>query len=361
MPGRRAQPVVDTALCRRCQATPPVVTVRTEPLCAPCFRNYVSSKVVKRMESFRVRHADPDRPPRTLLLPLSHGAGSTALLEILTRHVRSQAERTGRKGFRLHVVHVEEPADSDDERRHAELQGEVERRFPEHRYSSASLEDFFANAELHVDGLVPARSGGRSSLADAMSSLDDSTSRADLLYILRRKLVGDFARRHDCEAILWGDSTTTLAERTIAQTAKGRGFSVPWIVASADSHHHSIPSHYPLQDLLARELAAFTTMTEPAVDNLVLPRDARQPVSARENTVDDLMRQYFDSVERDHPSIVANVVKTAGKLRPPALRDAMELCELCEMPLSGHAPPKSRLCHGCVRTLSNVRGERAGT
>jgi cytoplasmic tRNA 2-thiolation protein 2 len=352
MPGRRTIPI-DKALCRRCQTDPPAITVRTEPLCAPCFVKYVSTKIVKRMESFRVRHTDPGRD-RILLLPLSFGSSSTTLLHTLSRHLQGQAEKTGRTGFRLHVLHVHLPEDHG----YATILDDVARSYPDHSYTTAHLKNVLSQEDF--PGLFPTpqedthtsndSSAGVPVLDVLLARLDSATSRADLVQILLRKLVVQVAKEHGCEAVLWGDSTTRLAERTLAETAKGRGLAVPWIAADGDSLH-GMPFYCPMRDLLSKEITSFTTLVDPPLRPIIAEPEVKIAASTKSITIDGLMKQYFESVEEDYPSIVANVVKTSGKLQTPSLADIEKQCELCDMPLDGQAPERSRLCYACIRTL----------
>lgn len=356
MPGRRDARTVDPALCRRCQANQPAITIRTEPLCNDCFTKYVSTKVVKRMESFRVRHSEPGRE-RTLLLPLSFGAGSTVLLHLLTQHLQGQLEKTGRTGFRLHVLHAEDvsiTASPGDESRLEQARA----RYPMHSYSSIPL----AGTKEDMTALLPigatvdtSDASDRMDLSAFLASLDSPTSRTDALQILRRKTILNFAKANSCEAILWADSTTRLSERILAETAKGRGFSLPWVVADGESPH-GLPFYFPMRDLLSKEIASFASVTNPPLEELIIKDETKQAISMRDTTIDGLMKQYFQSVEREYPSIVANVVKTAGKLQQVSLHEIETQCELCDLPLVEAAPEKSRLCYGCIRTLGTDTG-----
>lgn len=363
MPGRRDAGPIDTALCRRCQQSAPAITVRTEPLCKACVHKYVSTKVVKRMESFRVRHSEPEQE-RTLLLPLSLGVCSIALLQILSQHLKGQVEKTGRTGFKLHVLHVED--DSSQAESESATYEQVKQRYPEHTYSRSSIPDIFSLEDtLHSipamtdNELVSDGAEDTAKFEHFLSSLDSATSRADATEILRRKLIAHFAKSNNCEAVLWGDSTTRLAERTLAETAKGRGFALPWIVTDGESPC-GVQSFYPMRDLLSKEIAAYTKLVDPPVDDLALFDEPKAAVSTKNTTIDELMKQYFVSVERDYPSIVANVVKTAGKLQGPALSEIELQCEVCGMPLYGHAPERSRLCYGCIRMLPSSAGRPIG-
>ena len=349
----------EPSLCRRCHNEPADIVLRVEPLCRGCFCKYVATKVVKRMESFRVRHSTPG-VKRELLLPLSYGCCSTALLYILSQHLRGQIEKTGRTGYHLHVLHIIDGESAGDDA----MWQAVQERFPEHTYSRRQLSDVLAlnSISTFFSQLGHAQHDATEvfdieRFDQLLASYKPATSRADVSQILRRRLISHHARQHHCEAILWGDSTTRLAERTLAETAKGRGFSLPYIV-SDDEPALGIPSHHPLRDLLGKEVAAFPALSEPTFDELVIRNEPKPAVSTKNTTIDDLMRQYFASVENEYPSVVANVVKTATKLHTLSA-DELELagrCELCDMPLDGEAPERSRLCYGCIRTLPIATG-----
>lgn len=354
MPGRRLPDnPIDDSLCRRCQAVEPAIVVRTEPLCRSCFSKYVQTKVVKRLESFRVRHSEPG-DERAVLLPLSLDACSVTLLHVLSRHLKGQVEKTGRTGYKLCVLHVKGIRAHDEARGANLLFSQLKERFPEHEYHAVELSDALSlegvSRVLH-DGTV-----NTSQPQDAEQSLcrtlDQSTSfssRQDLEQVLRRRLVVQYAKDHDYESIIWDYSATKLAERTLAETAKGRGISLPWVVADGESLH-GVLCYHPLRELLNKELRSYVSFIDPPFDERFLAAEIKPIVSTKNTTIDDLMEQYFDSVEKDYPSIVANVVRTTGKLQAPALSQ-MQQCELCESPLEGHAPEKSRLCYSCIRML----------
>lgn len=305
------------------------------------------------METFRVRHSEAGQE-RILLLPLSFGPGSISLLHVLSQHLNGQVEKTRRTGFKLHVLHVQDDTSEASDKNGKSLE-KVASRYPEHVYSLSPLSDLFSFAEASplpacADNISADGVPNLERLKLLLGSLESATSRTDMTQVLMRKLIVAFAKRHRCEAVVWGDSTTSLAERILAETAKGRGFSLPWIVADGESPH-GIPFYYPMKDLLSKEIAAFASLVDPPLDDLILNDTAKPVVSMKNTTIDDLMKQYFESVEREYPSIVANVVKTTGKLEATSLSLVENQCELCDMPLDGQAPERSRLCYGCIRTL----------
>jgi cytoplasmic tRNA 2-thiolation protein 2 len=325
------------------------------------------------MEGFRTRHTQPGQQ-RKLLLPLSFGASSVSLLHILDKQHQAQMTRTGRTGFSLHILHitVTEKVDVDSmERIHL-----AKDRFPNHEFSTVSLYDIFAE-----DGLKSRRNGeanpsvisgnGDSSprLENLLAALPSASSRADVLSILRTRLAVNFALMSSCEAILWGDSTTKLAERVLAETAKGRGFSLPWQVEDGESPY-GVAFYYPMRDVLKKELLSHIDMIEPSLKALVSPdafQSTQAPPSAKNTTIDALMQQYFESVEEYYPNIVSNVVRTTGKLHASDSTNR-QVCRLCKLPVTdellgtnGWEGDQTRttamerseheLCYGCARSV----------
>jgi cytoplasmic tRNA 2-thiolation protein 2 len=108
---------------------------------------------------------------------------------------------------------------------------------------------------------------------------------------------------------------------------------------------------------LSKEVNAYVGFVEPSLEGIVV-RDGdgggggtAMPTMMKNSTIDDLTKAYFSGVEVDYPSIVANVVRTTSKLQARTLQDVEAHCELCDLPLEGQAPERSRLCYGCIRTM----------
>ena len=346
--------------------------------------NYVGTKVAKKMESYRVRNASLEQQ-RTVLLPLSFGVSSVILLHILDRQINTQVERTSRTGYSIHVLIVDESilnGGSHDTERESLLKG----RYPRHEFSVVPLEDVFdsqtyPDIELPRLGVVDAEYSALSNkrrLHNLMASLPSATSRSDIASVLRARLIVSFGKLRGCHSVVWGDSTTRLAEKTLSETAKGRGFSLPWQTADGSSPH-CITFHYPLRDLLKKELVTYSTLTSPSLTPLITPGTSSAQVSAssKDTTIDDLMCQYFESVEQYYPSIVANVVRTSSRLDAPTLSNGYKPCSVCGLPvengtqglhgwggdqvekLNEHVGSTASdindkaLCYGCARSTLN--------
>jgi cytoplasmic tRNA 2-thiolation protein 2 len=338
-----------------------------------CFARYIHTKCIKRLESFRVNFGAEKQ--RRVLVPLSFGFSSISLLHVLDLHLKTQRSKTGRTGFEISAVYIQEPGRTVQAE---ELLGKVRAQYPDHDYASLPLHDVFRLVpdDASLKTLVPrdennADSSTEEQLANMINSLTSATARADVISTLRTRLIVEHAKLTDCESILWGDSTTTLAQKTLAETAKGRGFSLPWQISDGESPF-GLQFHYPLRDVLKKELISYVNMADSDLASLVHETSGptQASTSSKNTTIDDLMKQYFESVEENFPSIVANVVRTTGKLqvRPDALSDPH--CSLCSMPVpegrfgihgwggdqhdgsnAESEDTKRNICYGCTRSL----------
>jgi len=331
------------------------------------------------MESFRVRFSTDQQ--RKILLPLSFGVSSISLLHVLDRHLKTQAEKTRRTGFSLSILYVD-TSSVETSCPNESLSVLVQERYPDHQYASLPLHEVFdlAGKDTSLLDLLPSAStrtdlSAAGKLSSLLSSVTSATARADVISSLKTRLVVEYAKSNGCEGVLWGDSTTKLAQKTLAETAKGRGYSLPWQVSEGESPY-GITFNYPVRDVLKKELVSFVELSEPPLSPLIHEPSSgatQAPVSSKSTTIDDLMKQYFESVEENFPSIVSNVVRTSGKLEavPGSMSDPK--CSLCHMPVPGGrfgihgwggdqeagletpvVEGARGLCYGCTRSIPHV-------
>ena len=339
----------ESPLCVRCTALPSTHMIRNERLCTDCFLKYISTKVIKRMEAARVR-GSYDEKPRRLLLALSGGSSSVSLLHILDAHISGQVKKSARPRYELLVVHVklEGGQEVDIER--------LRRRFPRHVFEVVLPEQ--SNVAL---------STSKAETKIPLQSLTSPTSRADLASITLRNTLLSHASRRVCAGILIAQSTTSLAESILSATAKGRGSSLPWLASDnedPEASPYGVAVYYPMRDVLRKELLQFVRVSA-LEDCIVQESEVRVgTVNSKDKTIDDLMRGYFASVEEGFPSVVANVVRTCGKLQPPIGMERWERCHLCKLPFeeegnAGGALDTRRagedgglgMCYGCRQSV----------
>ena len=305
-----------------------------------CFARYVQTKVTKRLEANKLR-APFKEAPKSLLLPVSLGSSSVVLLYVLDQILHYEESRTSRCSFQLHVLFIDQKA-TQKPTSYEESWSVLMERFPSHRYSWVRLDEIFDYDDLSGFEADPHTITGMSyqdvdrnhALETLLANMSSQASRSDMIGILRSRLVTAFAKTDECECILYGDSTTKIAERVLTETAKGRGGALPWLTEDGQSPH-DLKVVYPMRDLLRKEIAAYARMIKPSLESIILESRTSSvgPISAKENTIEDLMGQYFESVEENYPSIVANVVRTSSRLIAPVAQGP--LCKLCRLAVPG--------------------------
>ncbi|KAI1484512.1 hypothetical protein F5X96DRAFT_438604 [Biscogniauxia mediterranea] len=456
----------------------------------------------------------PSSPPQRYLVALSLGPSSTALLRVLCENARRQKGRRGRGGVRfdLAVVHVDTSCVDDaaaadgssssnskrhrHHRRHSKQGGGEEEEekdnkktdpltpyralFPEVAdFRVVPLSSVLRDPDVDWSALPlpppPPPSPRRRSPEEEEHATDDDdddddqrlrvmfsrlpspSARADVRRLLVRRALLTTAAAAAVEEmsqppppLLLGYSTTALAELTLSETAKGRGFAVPAaasdgvvpvrVVVVADPSPSRPPSpdsdsslfrealknsspspeeqktakaktktktvhihvYSPLRELFRKELVSYLRSSSTseelaaALPDLGLSSSsssssaalspsssaAAAVVSHRDLSIDDVVARYFGEVEAAYPSVVANVVRTTGKLllRRPAEGveegdegrgggGGEERCGLCGMGLDVEGSERWRgeigegeeerdgdgrrkkLCYGCERSV----------
>jgi cytoplasmic tRNA 2-thiolation protein 2 len=349
---------------------------------------YINVKFTKRMASYRLEVSKENtRALTSFLLPVSFGVSSVTLLYLLDQRLSQQPARLAGTGIRLHIVTIDSSA-VEPSLPISELIECLRQRFPRHEYSVIPLADLFERGDIS-DASPGSEATNDSALTqDAqiskgaklerfISSLPSATSRTDIVRILKTNLLVQTAKSLGCKGILWGDTTTKLAERTLAETAKGRGFSIPWQISDGESPF-GMAFYYPLRDLLRKELVTFSERLAPPLTPLIAasnrPRE-NESAPTKNTSIDGLLGQYFASVEENFPNIVANVVRTSDKLSAPAHNHEDTSCSLCGcyvtdygeqssvvaniplgqielLKLAGGNDGAVQFCHGCRVSLS---------
>ena len=263
-------------------------------------------------------------PPKKLLLPVSMGISSISLLHILDAQLRIRLEQGRSAGYALHLLHVDHSSIPNNMSHKSKIE-DLRKIFPLHPLSSIPIEDCF-DFDFDIEAALtngsvsstqgPSPADNQERLHHMLSAAKSATSRIDLTEIIRRRLIAAFALKHGCDGVLYGDTTTRLAQRTLSETAKGRGGLLPQLTGDCMTGD-GIYCCYPMRDLLKKELSIYADITDPQLTPLVAEKDAGKPLvaSSKDSTIDGLMRQYFETVEESYPSIVANVVRTTAKLK----------------------------------------------
>ncbi|KAG8165659.1 hypothetical protein KVR01_004211 [Diaporthe batatas] len=392
-----------STLCRRCNENEVTHTIRSEPTCGPCYRKYVQMKAVKRLEAASKEIRAAPTQTKKVLVGLSFGVSSSSLIHMLYESVESQLKKRPTPAYDPVVVHVE--TDTGD--RTSSSPSQTKRlldKFSE-RYPRFTFRRIPLTSALDLDTIdwssLPVAPGEKEKepgerLHNFFTRLPSTTSRADIVRLLVRHILISTALAEGCHALFLGCSTTALAALTLAETAKGRGFTLPWVINDGPQPVHAfttappptdagsdtpaqaatgrevarLPIYYPLREVFRNEVIEYAGLVSPPLTDLVLPSDAAGPgaavVSHRDVSIDDVMTRYFDEVEASYPSIVANVVRTTAKLERLGEDGDDVSCGLCGMGLDeqgnkrwegeigdAEASEYGSLCYGCQRSMRN--------
>ena len=332
--GESSEDSVPQHQCARCRAQIATISVRNERLCQDCFQKYVSSKVLKRFESSRIR-AGYNQVPKRILLVTVCDISSICLCDVTQQLRRRRLERHQDPGYTVHVLYVDESIVCGDLNAVENLET-IRRIFPDHSCDIIRLEELGVASDLSESILQDQRPSlqdlhdPRHILQHAVSSLKSTSSKVDFVEKLRNRLVETFAAREKFDHIMYSDSTTRLAERILAETAKGRGGS---LLALTDDHATAdgIPCLYPMRDILEQEIHTYAETSIPTMLPVINMASAKRAAFFSDSdSIDGLMAQYFSSVEIAYPSIVANVVRTSHKLVVDSNAISPERCNLCQ-------------------------------
>lgn len=364
-----------------------------------CYEQHIAQRVVKALakpyKEAKDQLANTASSRARYLCGLSFGHSSAAMAHVLDQNLQGLHEKKLRVAYEVHAVHIDtdlsDAVNSSSSSRAAQLLERYKKRLPNISMECVPLSDalkldtidWSALPELRMD-LKPAQR-----LRTMLEALPSVSSRVDILRLLVRHLLLSLTLQQGHHALLLGCTTTALAELTLAETAKGRGFAVPWQVGDGPvpvttfSRHGeeppqgqtavgtekaTVPVYYLLRDVFKREVATYTGLVQPSIRELIEDAGPGSTtiVSHKELSIEDVMARYFEEVEESYPSVVANVVRTSGKLK--RVKNG-EGCAICGMDLDEQGDTrwkgeigeetngtkrkevKARLCYGCERSI----------
>ena len=350
---------VSTAVCLDCHKNESEIEIRKRRLCNECFRKYLSSKILKRMETYRFKNQVGNAKKR-LLLPISGGVSSLVLLQVLDAQIKKQLSQQNRTAYDLVLVHLvlDEHTGGETKKWWEDLQGCYET----HTFvSPMNMSEVFQNdkqieTDLQLLGLTRQESEpDKQFLGRLFTSTRSATSRSDLAELLLKRLIVATAKAQACDSILWGHSDSKLAAKALSEVAKGRGGSVPNELADGPSPW-GLHFNYPLRDLFKTELQLYLSTSSDSIKACLFgnEQDDEPPVSLRSTSIDTLLSTYITSQGEKYPSIMANVVRTASKLQVPSA-DQGRKCGLCALPII-MGDNTQRLCYGCKRMKQDIKG-----
>jgi cytoplasmic tRNA 2-thiolation protein 2 len=156
------------------------------------------------------------------------------------------------------------------------------------------------------------------------------TSKEDLIEIYTRRAIFMEARKWDCNVILFGVNSTNVAIKALANTAKGKGMSL-----SDDISLECIENGIeflkigfviarPLRDTLVEEIGFYNRFNNVGSSN----HPSITTGMSKKVSIDRMTADFLAGLQRDFPSTVSTISKTAFKINSADL-DGGVACVLC--------------------------------
>ncbi|EGD89737.2 hypothetical protein H112_03373 [Trichophyton rubrum D6] len=335
----------------------------------------------KRMDKYK---DGPKGKTPTLLLPLSFGVSSLSLLHLLDDQLaHHRGNEYKRVPYKLHILSVQSPSLDVPERAETTRLGLLRSAFPEHTFTEIPFHSIFRYDENVAEFMLQHPTGSDindTSISDEdrleafRSSLSTMTSRADFDNVLLRKLVLAFANSEGCDGVLWGDSDTRLAAKTLAGVANGRGTALPWEVCDGPTPW-GVHFTFPVRDIFKSELVQYASVRFPDLLSKIGLKDPKvfNEQATKNMSISELMTQYVEQQGEKYPGVMANIVRTIDKLQPSQLHPGLQ-CVYCGVPLESAQMDPSTLsileerdltsdkevkskptCYGCARTFLDFK------
>lgn len=361
--------------------------VRKRNLCTPCFTRYIDSKILKRMESYRMKISNSHERKR-LFLPVSGGVSSLVLLSVLDAQLHKQMSKQGRTAYDLVVGHIDMTVSHATSTAHSivdpQWYQELTKRYPTLNFQPAvNITDVFqTDGTLAYDiatclnlSLADINSNA-TTYNHLLNACTTATTLNDIQQIILHRFIVALARCHDCSAIIYGHSDTRLAALALADVAKGRGGAVPGDIADGFSQILEMRVNYPARDLFKSELELYAQLQDTGLVEMLAPGEqqvvggdgavdgkttGKGVVSVKSMSIDELLTGYITREGKKYPSIMANVVRTVGKLQASEDGEA-RYCRLCRGVILtssanavGGGEGGQELCYGCVRMKQEIK------
>ncbi|XP_032668107.1 cytoplasmic tRNA 2-thiolation protein 2-A isoform X2 [Odontomachus brunneus] len=167
---------------------------------------------------------------------------------------------------------------------------------------------------------------------EILTSLSDSTSRADFLDKLRGKLLVSAARKLNCNKVFVADSTMDIATKVLGDICLGRGAQLSTRAAFCDAQCADIKILKPMRDFTQQELIYYSEchMLNPVKSKKI--EVTIQPATS----IQALTYNFTVGLESQFSGTASTVMRTAEKLSAKSSKDNQDLennCVLCNASL----------------------------
>lgn len=345
-------------ICKRCKKEQTTVVSRKDTFCENCFIRFIRGKQRKQMQDdkFKVKFNDKISRPR-LLLDMRNNHESYVLLDILISMFNEQLSQGPKaiRGFDLIVCIIN---DFKDKEYQVNLKS-IYKYYTEDElvrlgidFVNVDVDSFVAdngletlrldlqNFQTYIVENIP-NSDRIQTYNELLSQIADKSTRDDIKSIIHEDLIIKTARDKNCSIVLKPNSMTRMAVDILSDTIRGRGAEIP--IKSTNKYMGNFEILNPLRDVLNAEIKMYSNIKKlNDLSPILKLKSSISDVSTKNKTVDDMVTEYFDTLEVEYPETVSTVVKIGAKLTNPVSSNTEKTnntCEICKVAIY-HDPKK---------------------
>ncbi|KAI8088967.1 uncharacterized protein BX664DRAFT_262685 [Halteromyces radiatus] len=254
------------------------------------------------------------------------------------------------------VCHLDESTLFEQQKGSAEkLEAMVKSKYPQLSYISQPMEDIFSKdfySNPNFDKCFKNVPGGNSEheyivqlgqestestqitngerLKTLFNNINKNTAKEDLYWNIKFAMLLTIAKREQCDYIFMADSSTRQAIKMISKISNGRGYSIPMDVGmEVDSCFKDVVILRPMKDMLAKEMGIYNRLH--GIDHDVTTPFNFGTYNAPKSSIERLTEDFIVGLDRDFPSTVSTISRTASKLTPHSNIDYSKKCAICQM------------------------------
>ncbi|KAI8146241.1 hypothetical protein BJV82DRAFT_510110 [Fennellomyces sp. T-0311] len=167
-------------------------------------------------------------------------------------------------------------------------------------------------------------------LRKLFSGITKNTAKEDLYWHIKVAMLVTLAQKEGCSYIFMADSSTRQAIKMIAMTSKGRGYSIPFdIGVENDACFPDLAILRPMKDMLSKEIGLYNRFM--GFEQYVIPPTDFNTGKPAKTSIERLTEEFITTLDRDFPSTVSTISRTASKLTPLNDMDMSKKCAICSM------------------------------
>ncbi|ORZ22640.1 hypothetical protein BCR42DRAFT_319838 [Absidia repens] len=253
------------------------------------------------------------------------------------------------------VCHIDESALFEEQKgSSAKLKAMVENKYPQLSFIGQPMEDIFDSDFIsgshldkslknmpgasrdyeHIVQLAQESNNDNTTNADRLkklfSNINKNTAKEDLYWNIKFAMLLAIAKQERCDYIFMADSSTRQAIKMISKISNGRGYSIPMDVGlEVDSCFKDVVILRPMKDMLAKEMGMYNRLH--GVDHDVTAPFNWGTYMPPKSSIERLTEDFIVGLDRDFPSTVSTISRTASKLTPHSNIDYSKTCAICQM------------------------------